>query len=375
LAFRALHEGLRPLHQNTQKLVVDMRRLNLSTILLAAFVLNQPALANSESEKTATAPPDQSVTTPAEAPESVSGELRTSQKEPGQRSRDEICQMIEAAAGGEELPFEFLARLIWQESKFNPAAVSPAGAVGIAQFMPKVATGRGLANPLEPQAALHESAEFLRELRDRFGNLGLAAAAYNAGPKRVQNWLAKRGSLPRETRNYVQIITGHRAEKWTTSAPSVETAEFRDQQCGQIAKLSAQRYRLAALERFASAVDQRVKGKQEARKSARGGVLAKRNVPANHVEQVAKLTARAGKLPRVDKIIRLTAQSRGNKAVRVADTAKAKPTGGKAVKVAANLASKSSAVSAQEKKTAAAKPTKRSAAAKVRVASNERKKS
>ena len=363
-----------------------MRRLNLSTILLAAFVLNQPALANSESDNTLTAPADQSASVPvdqsasapadqpastqAAAPESVSGELRTSQKEPSQLSRDDICQMIEAAAGGEALPFEFLARLIWQESKFNPAAVSPAGAVGIAQFMPKVATGRGLNNPFEPEAALHESAEFLRELRDRFGNLGLAAAAYNAGPKRVQDWLAKRASLPRETRNYVHIITGYRAEKWTTSAPSVETAEFKDLQCGQIAKLSAQRYRLAALERFASAVDQRVKGKQ-ARNSARNGVLAKRGVQANHVEQVAKLMARAGKLPRADKIIRLTAQSRGNKSVRVAD-AKTKPTGGKAsIKVAANLASKSSAVSAQ-KKTAAAKPGKGSAPAKVRVASNDR---
>src|SRR5262245_25251530 len=304
-----------------------MRRLILSTILLAACVLNQPALANSESEKTSTAsvdqsaPADQSASAPVEAPESLSGELRTSQKEPGQLSRDEICQMIEAAAGGEELPFEFLARLIWQESKFNPSAVSPAGAVGIAQFMPKVATGRGLANPFEPAAALHESAEFLRELRDRFGNLGLAAAAYNAVPKRVQDWLAKRGSLPRETRHYVQIITGHRAEKWTMSAPSVETEEFKNQQCSQIAKLSAQRYRLAALERFASAVDERAKGKQ-----------AKRGVQANHVEQVAKLTARAGKLPRVDKIIRLTAQSRGGKATHVAD-AKIKA-GDKATRVA-----------------------------------------
>ena len=55
--------------------------------------------------------------------------------------------------------------------------------------------------------ALPKSAEFLGELRDQFGNLGLAAAAYNAGPRRVQEWLAGRGPLPGETRAYVRIIT------------------------------------------------------------------------------------------------------------------------------------------------------------------------
>ena len=282
--------------------------------------------------------------------------------------------------------------------------MSPAGAVGIAQFMPKVATGRGLADPFEPAAALHESAEFLRELLNRFGNLGLAAAAYNAGPKRVQDWLAKRGPLPRETRNYVHIITGHRAEKWTTSAPSVETAEFKNYRCGQIAKLSAQRYRLAALERFASAVDERIKSNAAAgRKSTRNGVLAK---SANRVEQVAKLVARPGKVPQVDRIIKLTAQPRGNKPVQLASAAQAKgakaagtkvATAGKAanakagnvkvatakvgnvkvanskaanVKVAANLAAKSSAISAQKK--TVAKPAKGAAPAKVRVVANGR---
>src|SRR5262249_26777604 len=152
------------------------------TILLAVVFLNHAAFANSESESPGTpaadqpaadqsastpaAPAPEAETAPAPGAESASEESRTSQKDAGQLSRDEICQMIEAAASGEALPFEFLARLIWQESRFNPFAVSHAGAVGIAQFMPKVASGRGLANPFEPEAALHESAEFLRELRD-----------------------------------------------------------------------------------------------------------------------------------------------------------------------------------------------------------------
>src|SRR5262249_30094056 len=53
-----------------------------------------------------------------------------------------------------------------------------------------------------------KSAEFLAELREQFGNLGLAAAAYNAGPRRVQEWLAGTGGMPAETRNYVYAITG-----------------------------------------------------------------------------------------------------------------------------------------------------------------------
>ena len=81
---------------------------------------------------------------------------------------------------------------------------SAKGAQGIAQFMPTTADWRGLSNPFDVSAALKASASYLRDLRTRFGNLGLAAAAYNAGPQRVQDWLSARGGLPKETRHYVQ---------------------------------------------------------------------------------------------------------------------------------------------------------------------------
>ena len=82
----------------------------------------------------------------------------------------------------------FFVRLIWQESRFRPDVVSRAGARGIAQFMPGTARERGLANGWTPIQSLHKSADFLRELREQFGNLGLAAAAYNGGPGRVRAW-------------------------------------------------------------------------------------------------------------------------------------------------------------------------------------------
>ena len=121
-------------------------------------------------------------------------------------TREAICLMIESAAKANDRPLEFFARVIWQESRFQSDAVGPVTrrgqrAQGIAQFMPGTASERRLLDPFDPVQALPKSAEFLSELRSQFGNLGLAAAAYNAGPRRVQEWLAGSGGMPSETRN------------------------------------------------------------------------------------------------------------------------------------------------------------------------------
>jgi hypothetical protein len=129
-------------------------------------------------------------------------------------SQAELCNAAVAVAGINNLPSSFFMRLIQQESGFRSHVVSSAGAQGIAQFMPRTAASRGLANPFEPMEALLASGKYLAELVQQFGNLGLAAAAYNAGPGRVQDWMAKRGRLPPETRHYVYQITGHTAEDW-----------------------------------------------------------------------------------------------------------------------------------------------------------------
>jgi soluble lytic murein transglycosylase-like protein len=126
---------------------------------------------------------------------------------------DNICNALAAAATGNDLPINFFTRLIWQESRFNPMAVSRAGAQGVAQFMPTTAKWRGLADPFDPLEAIAQSAKLLRDLRREFGNLGLAAAAYNAGPGRVRDWLAGRRGLPRETDAYVRLITGQPPEQ------------------------------------------------------------------------------------------------------------------------------------------------------------------
>jgi len=137
-------------------------------------------------------------------------------------TREAMCLMIEAAARANDLPLEFFARVIWQESRFQSDAVGPVTrngqrAQGIAQFMPGTANERRLLDPFDPVQALPKSAEFLSELRSQFGNLGLAAAAYNAGPRRVQEWLAGTGPMPQETRHYVAAITGATVEEWSAA--------------------------------------------------------------------------------------------------------------------------------------------------------------
>jgi hypothetical protein len=158
---------------------------------------------------------------------------------PAPPTTDDICRALEQDAAENNLPVEFFARVIWQESRFNAQAVSPHGAQGIAQFMPQTADFRGLSDPFDPIEALRNSASYLHDLRGKFGNLGLAAAGYNAGPGRVSEWLAGRRPLPSETRNYVAIITGWTADDWASPSPpkTAETTIPQGVPCSRLANL------------------------------------------------------------------------------------------------------------------------------------------
>ena len=116
-----------------------------------------------------------------------------------------------AAAAG--ISPDLFVRQIQQESGFNPGAVSPSGAVGIAQFMPGTASSMGV-NPYDPTSALYGGAHLMANLSAQFGgNYAKALAAYNGGPGAVigavnaggGNWM---GFLPNESRNYVHTIMG-----------------------------------------------------------------------------------------------------------------------------------------------------------------------
>jgi hypothetical protein len=133
-----------------------------------------------------------------------------------------VCRLIERAAQANHLPVGFVTRLIWRESSFRAHVVSPAGAQGIAQFMPGTAQEHGLADPFDPEAAIPKAAHLLADLRRQFGGLGVAAAAYNAGPARVASWLRGETGLPAETRAYVRFVTEYKIEAWA-AAPSADT--------------------------------------------------------------------------------------------------------------------------------------------------------
>jgi hypothetical protein len=87
--------------------------------------------------------------------------------------------------------------------------------------MPETAAERGLADPRDPQEAIRHAARLLVELTRQFGNLGLAAAAYNAGAARVAKWLQGVSALPIETQIYVRAVTGRTAEDWAAARTSL----------------------------------------------------------------------------------------------------------------------------------------------------------
>jgi hypothetical protein len=160
--------------------------------------------------------------------------------QPGARQSKSL--MLEAAASANGLTVEIFARVIWQESRFRADAIGPVTrsgerARGIAQFMPGTAAERNLLDPMDPVQALPKSAEFLRELRGEFGNLGLAAAAYNAGPRRVREWMAGTGPMPSETRNYVLSITGQSVEQWVKAASDADLKQQGGRDCGTLVAL------------------------------------------------------------------------------------------------------------------------------------------
>jgi hypothetical protein len=199
----------------------------VALLLAALLALPQPAAAASWG---AGAPPLQSCTRlVAEAPAWTALCIRQARFFP------DVCAAIERLAWRYRLPPAYFARLIWQESRFDPHALSVAGAEGIAQVIPSTARLRGLRNPFEPAEALAKSAEYLAFLRTRFGNLGLAAAAYNGGDGRMSGYVARGGgALPWETRNYVALVTGLGVEAWLADpAPGVDFTLGKDRPFGE----------------------------------------------------------------------------------------------------------------------------------------------
>jgi Transglycosylase SLT domain len=141
-------------------------------------------------------------------------------------SLGELCNALFTSAQDNHLPVTFFANLIWQESGLQKDVISRKGAMGIAQFMPQTAAEHGLGDPFDPLRSISASARLLRELRNQFGNLGYVAAAYNAGPRRVSEWLGRGRRLPRETLSYVVNVTGRSVDEWQKTPPDDAALHF-----------------------------------------------------------------------------------------------------------------------------------------------------
>ena len=114
---------------------------------------------------------------------------------------------VRAAEQRYGIPRGLLDALIWTESRYNPFALSKAGAAGLGQLMPATARALGVSNRYDEQANLLASARYLRQMIDKFGAIHLAVAAYNAGPRAIE----VSGGIPKniETPSYVRNVLTH----------------------------------------------------------------------------------------------------------------------------------------------------------------------
>ncbi len=118
---------------------------------------------------------------------------------------DPIQSLIAAAATRYRIDPDFVTSVVGAESGFNPQAVSPKGAAGLMQLIPRTAAGLGVRNVWDPTANVDAGTKYLRQLLDRYqGDALKALAAYNAGPQRVQQF----GGVPPypETRAYISRV-------------------------------------------------------------------------------------------------------------------------------------------------------------------------
>ncbi len=127
--------------------------------------------------------------------------------DPGTPRRWEYDALISLTARSHEVPPALVKAVIAAESAFDPSAVSRKGARGLMQLMPATARSLGVADPLRPEENVDGGVRYLRGMLDRFDDLKLAVAAYNAGPAAVVRY----GGIPPypETRDYVKRVLAY----------------------------------------------------------------------------------------------------------------------------------------------------------------------
>ncbi|WP_296598968.1 lytic transglycosylase domain-containing protein [Phenylobacterium sp.] len=116
---------------------------------------------------------------------------------------EEVVQLIRESSARHAVPAQIVEAVAWQESRFNHAAVSSKGARGVMQLLPTTASDLGV-DASDLRSNIDGGAAYLAQQLRRFGDVKLALAAYNAGPKAVERY----GGVPpyAETQSYVRAI-------------------------------------------------------------------------------------------------------------------------------------------------------------------------
>lgn len=206
-------------------------RLRLVAVVIAAVTLNIGGVAHAtpnsidcgnikkptpavvvDCSKLAVAHSDSGTKINASEPQRVSVVARTCNtvRPTFQKLKGDIQALINQAAQRHGLSPALLSAVAQAESGGNPSAISSAGAIGVMQLMPGTAVALGV-NPYNPEQNINGGAKYLRQQIDRFGNVPLALAAYNAGPAAVEKY---NGIPPyRETKSYVSRVIALAAGK------------------------------------------------------------------------------------------------------------------------------------------------------------------
>ena len=134
---------------------------------------------------------------------------------------EDMDAIFQEAAAKYQVPVKLLQAVAKAESNFKPRAVSHAGAVGVMQLMPGTAKSLGVSDPYDARQNIMGGAKYLKENLDRFQDVSLALAAYNAGPNRVTEY----GGIPpfKETQNYVKTVLGYMGDSALKAAKTVTT--------------------------------------------------------------------------------------------------------------------------------------------------------